>query len=89
MHKKISQDRLAARFDAGATECHASNMSIREVEDGTEVIGYGHLVYAHRDRRNGHITLYVGWRTFSKTASVHLEKLRKYADEISDNKPTV
>jgi len=62
-----SQSELGARFRNGATTGTASNVEIRELENGgTVLVGYGHAVYAYRSP-SGHITSYLGWANSDNT----------------------
>lgn len=57
----VSQKRLGRAFRNGETNGKASNVEIRELENGgTVLVGYGHAVYAYRDPL-GNVTAYMGW----------------------------
>lgn len=82
-----SQNELVRRFARGATTGTASNMEIRELDDGTtQIIGYSWAVYSERDER-GEITLFDGWRGYSVSTTQQLGKIRPVADHVSDAKP--
>jgi hypothetical protein len=58
----LSQHELARRFTDGATSGQASNVEIQERENFTLLVGYGHAVYAARDKATGEITVFQGWQ---------------------------
>lgn len=82
-----NQSELGRRFRDGATSGTASNTRIEDFPDLglTSMIGYGHAVYATRDKETGHITTY-GWYGYSPSTSNQYSKmgLRFHADELCD-----
>lgn len=57
----MSQHALARRFADGATSGRASNVQIVDEDERTLLVGYGHAVYATRDKETGTIWVYGGW----------------------------
>jgi hypothetical protein len=58
----LSQNDLARRFADGATSGQASNVKIQERDNATLLVGYGHAVYAAREKATGEITVFSGWQ---------------------------
>lgn len=87
----LSQPDLAREFQNGRTSGQASNVSIRETDDETLLVGYGWAVYAARDKETGEITYYKGWYGYSTSTSGALTKmgLSVRADNVVDDRRQV
>lgn len=85
----MNQKELGNEFRRGATSGKASNVQIIEKDGKTQLVGYGHAVYAERE--NGHITVYTGWYGYSKSTSCQFTKmgLKEMADETVDEQKKV
>lgn len=85
-----NQNELGKRFHRGETSGTASNTRIEDYEDLglTALIGYGHAVYATRDKETGHTIYYEGWYGYSPSTSCQLSKtgFPSRADESVDEK---
>jgi hypothetical protein len=85
-----NQNDLGRRFHDGATSGQASNVRIEDFPDLdlTAVIGYGHAVYATRDKTTGHTVYYEGWYSRSQSTKQQISKmsLSFKADEVVDER---
>lgn len=83
-----SQSELGKRFFDGATSGSASNVKIVETDDETLLVGYGHAVYAERDKQTGRVTYYKGWYGRSQSTSSQISKMRlsSKADKVRDER---
>ena len=86
----MNQNDLGRRFHDGATTGQASNTRIEDYDDLglTAIIGYGHAVYATRDKKTGHTIYYEGWHGYSASTSCQLSKFKLpfKADETVDER---
>lgn len=84
----MRNDELIKRFIRGETTGTASRMEIREMGDGTALVGYGWALYAYRSP-SGEIQLYNGWDGYSSTTTKHLRYFKpdeaSYAVDIPMN----
>ena len=80
----FNQRNLGREFLFGETNGKASNVHIEDFPDlgMTALIGYGHAVYATRDKATGTVTYYEGWWSRSTSTRVQLTKMG-----LSQNSP--
>lgn len=81
---RYDQTELGEQFRNGETSGYASNVHIADfpVLGETALVGYGHAVYATRDKKTGHVVAYDGWRSKSRSSAAAMTKLGlKGADE--------
>jgi hypothetical protein len=73
----MNQQELGLAFYRGETSGKASNIKIEDFPDLglTAVIGYGHAVYATRNKETGYTVYYEGWDGYSSTTGSQLTKL--------------
>jgi len=73
----MNQQELGLAFYRGETSGAASNIKIEDFPDlgVTAVIGYGHAVYATRDKETGYTVYYEGWYSRSNSTRCQLSKL--------------
>lgn len=86
---RFNQRNLGREFLFGETEGKASNVHIEDFPDlgVTALIGYGHAVYATRDKATGTVTYYEGWWSRSTSTRTQLTKmgLSRNADDHDRN----
>lgn len=82
-----NQNELGRRFRRGETTGSSSNTRIEDFPalGLTALIGYGHAVYATRQKDTGILTFY-GWYGYSPSTSQQITKmgLKSNADESED-----
>lgn len=71
-----SQTQLGRRFFNGAVTGKSSNVELVETDEEVLVVGYGHAVYAARDKDTGETTYYSGWYGYSQSTSSQISKMR-------------
>jgi hypothetical protein len=85
----FSQRELGNKFHSGSTSGTASNVTIIDGDQYTGIIGYGHAVYAVRNKRTGDVVTFMGWDRCSQSTTQQFTalSLRRKADYKSEKSP--